>query len=149
VKPLVPPPLLALGLAAGMWAVTWVWPVAQYVLHPVVVGSGLAVAGLLFAISAFLAFQKARTTVSPIAIDQASSLVTSGPFAISRNPMYLGLALVLLGWAIGLGAATALAGPVIFVILVTIFQIRPEERVLREKFGDAYADYCKRVRRWI
>jgi protein-S-isoprenylcysteine O-methyltransferase Ste14 len=109
----------------------------------------LAIAGLLFAISAFLAFQKAHTTVSPVAIDQASSLVTSGPFAISRNPMYLGLALVLLGWAIGLGAATALAGPVLFVIFVTIFQIGPEERVLREKFGDAYADYCKRVRRWI
>ncbi len=149
-RPLVPPPLLALACAGGMWALARYWPGPRF-SFPLeeLAGWVLAGAGLLFAVSAFIAFLRARTTVNPHAIDQATSLVTSGPFALSRNPMYLGLALVLAALVVWWGAPTALIGPVIFVAYVTVFQIAPEERVMREKFGGAYAAYCKRVRRWI
>ena len=97
----------------------------------------------------FRNFQRAGTTVSPREIEKASSLVTTGTYAISRNPMYLGLLLVLAAWTIALGQALNLVFPVLFAVLVTVFQIGPEERMLREKFGEAYIAYRKRVRRWI
>ena len=78
-----------------------------------------------------------------------SSLVTRGIYGFTRNPMYLGLALALLGWAAFLSAAWPLLGPPLFVAYVNIFQIRPEERVLSGLFGDEYTRYTRRVRRWI
>lgn len=149
-RPLVPPPLVALVCAGGMWVLARFVPGPRF-SFPLQDPAGWAFGGigLLFAFSAVFAFLKARTTVNPHALDQASSLVTSGPFALSRNPMYLGLVLILTALGVWWGASSALIGPVAFVAYITVFQIGPEERVMREKFGDSYVAYCKRVRRWI
>lgn len=79
----------------------------------------------------------------------ASSLVTGGVFYISRNPMYLGLLLILIGWALGLGTASPWIVPPVFVIVVTVLQIIPEEQALEKLFGEPYVDYRRRVARWI
>ena len=76
-------------------------------------------------------------------------MVTNGIYGFTRNPMYLGLALILLGLAVFLASPWALLGPVGFVAFITRFQIRPEERALQARFGAAYTAYCARVRRWV
>jgi protein-S-isoprenylcysteine O-methyltransferase Ste14 len=75
--------------------------------------------------------------------------VTHGLYRISRNPMYVGSVLLLLGWAVYLSALLPFAGIAVFVAYITRFQIRPEERVLAALFGEAYANYAARVRRWL
>ena len=76
-------------------------------------------------------------------------MVTDGIYRYSRNPMYLGMALLLAAWALWLGNAAALLGIVLFVALINRYQIRPEERILAAKFGDDYRNYCRRTRRWL
>jgi len=94
-------------------------------------------------------FRRHRTTIDPVRIEAASSLVTSGIFGVTRNPMYLGLAAILLGAAIVLRSPLALVGPAVFVAYIWRFQIIPEERVMREKFGADYAAYRQLVRAWL
>lgn len=81
--------------------------------------------------------------------DNAAKLVTIGIYRVSRNPMYLGMLLFLLAWALFLSNYAALFPPVLFVISMTLFQIKPEEKTLHNKFGPEYDDYSRRVRRWI
>jgi len=94
-------------------------------------------------------FGRAGTTVNPHQPEETSALVTGGVYAWTRNPMYLGLTIVLIGWATRLGTLTPFAGPVIFVPLIERVQILPEEHVLRARFGKEYQDYCARVYRWL
>ena len=76
-------------------------------------------------------------------------LVTYGIYRITRNPMYVGLMLVLLGWAAFLASPVSLAGPVAFIAYITRFQIKLEERILLGKFGSEYKSYMLSVRRWV
>ena len=94
-------------------------------------------------------FWRNKTTINPVDLESASALVTSGVFRFSRNPMYVGFTAMLVGWAVCLAAPWALVGPVAFVLFTNRFQIIPEERVMRDKFGQAYDDYQAQVRRWI
>ena len=80
---------------------------------------------------------------------KASRLVTDGVFRISRNPMYLGLELLLIGWAVWLGSASPWLIPPLFAVVITVVQIIPEERALGQRFGDQYRSYQRRVARWI
>lgn len=105
-------------------------------------GGALAFAGKI-------AFGRAKTTINPLRPANASSLVTSGIYRFTRNPMYLGLLFVLVAWALYLSSALAFVGPYLFVLYIRRFQIAPEERVLAAKFGDAYSDYTSQVRRWL
>jgi protein-S-isoprenylcysteine O-methyltransferase Ste14 len=104
---------------------------------------------LTVAILGSWAFRKAKTTVSPINPEKASSVVTGGIYSYTRNPMYVGLTAVLVGWAVWLSVPWLFLGPVAFMLFVTRFQIVPEERVMSSKFGRDYDDYRKRVRRWL
>jgi protein-S-isoprenylcysteine O-methyltransferase Ste14 len=81
--------------------------------------------------------------------ERANRLVISGLYRISRNPMYLGLVLSLCGWAWLLGSPIGLLLVWPFARLLVIVQIAPEEAALRERFGDAYLEYCLRVNRWL
>ena len=94
-------------------------------------------------------FRRARTTVSPVDPSAASALVDTGIYRWTRNPMYLGMAMLLLGWTIILGNPAGLLAVPLFQIYLNTFQIRTEEFALRGLFGDAYIAYCARVRRWI
>lgn len=146
----VPPPVVGALVAAAMWAVSAVGP--QFSLASVpkyALVASLAVAGVTFDALGILAFRRSRTTINPLKPERASSMVTGGVYRVTRNPMYLGMALLLLAWAVYLSALVPLAGPVLLVAYITQFQIKPEERVLRGIFGEEYASYAARVRRWL
>jgi len=110
---------------------------------------GLIGLGILVMVFGMLAFRRAKTTINPVKIGAASSIVTGGVYRYTRNPMYVGLTLMLLGWAVRIAVPFVLAGPVVFMLYITRFQIIPEERVLTSKFGEEYRKYQERVRRWL
>jgi protein-S-isoprenylcysteine O-methyltransferase Ste14 len=146
----IPPPVVALLLGLAMWGVAAVTPAlalqnAWLLALAVVIG----VAGIGFSTAGALAFRRASTTVNPLRPETASTLVSSGVYRITRNPMYVGLAFGLVSWALFLASAAALAGPLLFMAFIQRFQIVPEERALNLRFGSVYADYCRQVRRWL
>jgi len=112
-------------------------------------GWGVMAIALIAPIAALSQFRRAHTTVNPHKPETATSLVTSGVYAWTRNPMYLGLSVLLLGWTVKLGALSPLVGPLLFILLMQYVQIRPEEDALRIRFGKDYQQYCHRVNRWL
>jgi protein-S-isoprenylcysteine O-methyltransferase Ste14 len=102
-----------------------------------------------FDLSGLLAFRRARTTINPMKPGASSAMVSGGVYRITRNPMYVGLVLLLCGWSVYLGSPWAWLAPLAFAAYVTRFQIVPEERVLARLFGAEYAAYRARVRRWL
>jgi protein-S-isoprenylcysteine O-methyltransferase Ste14 len=146
----IPPPAVALLIAVAMWFASKAGPSIEVPLLVRSVAFGaIALAGGAVALAGDLAFRRARTTINPFRPQNTSALVTSGVYRRTRNPMYVGLLLVVVGWCVFLCSAPALLGPVAFVAYITRFQILPEERVLLSKFGPPYADYLGRVRRWL
>ena len=144
----VPPPVVALSLALLMGLAPSLGQ--PEVSLPVRVGLALVLVliGLAISISGIVAFRRARTTISPVNAG-ASSLVTSGVYRFTRNPMYLGMLLMLLAWAAFLFKPVALLFIAIFALYINRFQITPEERVLSSLFGAEYIAYKARVRRWL
>jgi protein-S-isoprenylcysteine O-methyltransferase Ste14 len=106
-------------------------------------------AGLVLAGMGLAAFRRAGTTIDPTHPEAASAIVTGGVYRLTRNPMYLGFTCALVGWAFWLPSWWTLLGPVVFVAWMTPWQIGPEERALRQRFGAAYVAYCRDVRRWL
>jgi protein-S-isoprenylcysteine O-methyltransferase Ste14 len=145
----VQPVAVALIFGAIMWLVAWVWPVALPLPGRAVISGGLVALALGIVISGVLAFRRARTTVNPLSPGDASSLVVVGIYKVTRNPMYLGFALMLVGWAVYLAHPIALLGVPGFAAYMTNFQIQPEERALDALFGADFTAYKARVRRWI
>jgi protein-S-isoprenylcysteine O-methyltransferase Ste14 len=96
-----------------------------------------------------VSFRRAGTTVNPLQPEATSALVVSGIYRRTRNPMYLGMLLVLLGWAVLLAHALGFALAAAFVPLMNRLQIGPEERTLTATFGPAFAAYQSAVRRWL
>ena len=109
----------------------------------------LSITGIVIAVTAILAMRRAGTTVDPVVPSKASSLVNSGIYSISRNPIYLALLLILMAWIIRQGNLVAVFLAITFVWQLTHFQIRSEEKALEEKFGEKYSEYRSKVRRWI
>jgi protein-S-isoprenylcysteine O-methyltransferase Ste14 len=146
----VPPPILAALFAVAMWQAARVLTPApvpfqwRYVLAGVFGAFGVTVAAL-----GILAFRRAKTTINPANPEEASTVVTSGIYRFTRNPMYVGLAAALITLAVWLSVPWLLLGPVAFIFFITRFQIIPEERVLSSKFGPEYDQYRRRVPRWL
>jgi protein-S-isoprenylcysteine O-methyltransferase Ste14 len=146
----IPPPLVflvttvaMLGAAAFLprsdLATPWNWALGAILM---------LIAGLVGP-PAIWRFRKAGTMVNPVAIEKASVLVTGGVYRWSRNPMYLAM-VALLGAVVAFTAQPWLIlGVVVFVLFITRFQIIPEERAMRKRFGAAYQAYCSEVRRWL
>lgn len=147
-RPVVPPPVLALAVGLLMWAMRDLGPRIDFPARAPL-AAALAGAGLLVDLVSVAAFVRARTTVNPLAPEKANALVVGGLYRFSRNPMYLGMLMILLGWAAWLAQPLALGPVAAFVVLIEVFQIRPEEKALEEKFGENYREYKKRVRRWL
>lgn len=146
----VPPPVVGALVALIMWLSSVLPPGLP--IPPGVKGFLVAViglAGLTFDVLGLLAFRQRRTTVNPLDPGKASTLVTGGIYRVTRNPMYLGMALLLTAWALHLSSLWPLLGPVAFVLYITRFQILPEERALLRLFGQDYSAYVSRVRRWL
>ena len=147
---LIPPPIVGLIIAVGMWMVAHTVPALQWPqLFRVSAAVLVAVLGAGVALVGVVSFPRARTTVNPLKPASSSTLVSSGIYSFTRNPMYLGMALLLLAWAVYLSSVWAMVGPLLFALYITRFQILPEERVLDGLFGGQFAEYRKRVRRWI
>ena len=146
----IPPPLLGFASALMMWLLAQLLPTLSLVSSNLYrVGIVIMLAGFSLDLIALYQFRKNKTTISPLSPHKASTMVASGLYKYTRNPMYLGLLIALIGWALYLGNLASFACLPIFVRLITRFQILPEERILREKFGAPYEQYLTQVRRWI
>ena len=142
------PPTLFLGAVAAQVLLYLALPSAAVLPEAMRVIGGLSLlAGLALTAAADAQFKRARTEIDPFG--QPSTLVESGAFRISRNPMYLGLVVALVGIGLLLGSAAALAVPPLFALVLGVRFIPHEERTMLERFGDAYVAYARRVRRWI
>jgi len=146
----VPPLALVLLFAVMMWllsasasslALTLPWRTLVALI--------LWSAGFAIALAGLFEFRRAKTTVNPLTPDAASAIVTSGIYRYSRNPMYVGLLLALIGWGVWLSHLLAFALLPFFVVYMNRFQIEPEERALSVKFGGLFRDYRRSVRRWL
>jgi len=146
----IPPPIVGLVIAAGMWAVGHIPPLVPMPrLVRLAVAVSLLAAGAAVALGGVISFRLARTTVNPLKPETTAALVATGVYSFTRNPMYLGMALLLLAWTVFLASPWSLVGPALFALYITRFQIVPEERVLAGLFGESFAAYRRRVRRWI
>ena len=110
-------------------------------------GVALILGGLALTVAGARLFQKRGTAIRPF--EPSAALVVEGPFRFTRNPMYLGMFLALTGLALLLGSAAPLLVVAAFVWLIRTRFVRVEERMLAERFGPAYEDYRRRVRRWL
>jgi protein-S-isoprenylcysteine O-methyltransferase Ste14 len=144
----IPPPIVLIAVGCGMWAIAKVGPLLT-VPAGASVGMLLMIAGLALNITGVMTVRKARTTFNPLRPETTTALVSTGVFGVSRNPMYLGMLIALLGWAVYLSSPVALIGPAVFVLYIGRFQIVPEERALSSLFGASFAEYKAKVRRWL
>jgi protein-S-isoprenylcysteine O-methyltransferase Ste14 len=146
----VPPPVVAALTSAGMWLLAHWWPFMKFeVPAPLLTGLSIATVGGLISGAGAREFKRAKTTVNPLHPERASSIVKTGIYRFTRNPMYVGILLVLLGCFLAFGGASAVVGLPAFIWYINRFQIAPEERVLQAKFGSEYNEYRARVRRWV
>jgi len=146
----IPPPLVALLFALFMWLASWLVPPVE---APFGVRLGVAIvlviAGVGLGLAGVVSFRRVRTTINPTTPAATSSLVSSGIYRFTRNPMYVGLALYLLAWAVLLSNVLSLLFVPVFVGYINRFQINPEERSLMALFGAEYTAYKAAVRRWL
>lgn len=146
----IPPVLLAVLFAVLMWLISRVTPSitlwSSFRISSLLL---FAVAGAFVGLAGVAAFRKAGTTVNPLSPNASSSLVVTGIFMRTRNPMYLALLLALIGWGIYLANLFSLALAAGFVVYMNRFQIQPEEHALETQFGDQFIKYSRKVRRWI
>lgn len=145
------PPLIYIAVLLAAWGLQTLWPggalLAGLGMWPRVVGVVLALAGVGLDLAAMRAMHRAKTNVLPHR--GAQHLVTEGVFAFSRNPIYLGNALLMIGVALVVHWPWLLVGALLSAALVDRLAIRREERHLSARFGDAFANYTRRVPRWI
>jgi protein-S-isoprenylcysteine O-methyltransferase Ste14 len=148
----IPPVALTVLTAIGMWVTAAAFPALDVPLPPLWgAGAGvlLVAAGVWFALAGIGEFRRAATTVNPLSPEASAHLVTGGVYCYSRNPMYLGMLLGLTGWAVALAHLTAPLWLMLYAAYMNRFQIAPEERALEARFGPVFADYRRRVRRWL
>jgi len=149
-KLIIPPPIYMLFFATIMWLLDNYMPIVQIIPETwQLLGLGLIVVAILLDLWSLTLFLLSRTTPNPIKPENTSELVIRGMYRFSRNPMYLGLLTILIGWAIYLGSLIVFFILPLFVITLNIQQIKPEEEVLEKKFGETYLAYKRRVRAWI
>lgn len=146
----IPPPVVAVIFGAAMWGIATRLPGVEAGESSRAIAAAVVIAiGALFCIAGIVSFRRAKTTANPLKPETASSLVSSGIYRVSRNPMYVGVTLFLVAWAIYLASPWALAGTLGFVLYINRFQIEPEERALTALFGAEFESYRAKVRKWL
>ncbi len=146
----IPPVIVFLLCAAAMEGIHVLTPDAGIDRRwRIAIASISLLAGGILGVAGLAHFRKARTTIHPNHPDRTSALVRGGVYRITRNPMYLALVFGLLAWTCALDNAYSFLGIALFVGYMNRFQIRPEECALEVRFGEAFAAYCHRVRRWL
>jgi len=146
----IPPPAIAVLVVAVMWALSRATPSVQVPTGiRLTLALAVALAGIGFSVAGVMSFRRAKTTLNPTKPQLTSSLVSSGIYTVTRNPMYVGLLLLLIALAIFMSSIWALLGPVAYFLYIGHFQIAPEERALTALFGAEYTAYLSKVRRWL
>ena len=146
----IPPPFVALIFLIHMGMVDYLYPETVFIFpYQLTIAVIIALTGLMIGIAAAIEFKRVQTAVNPRKPELAQSLVINGIFKYSRNPMYLGLVIIVFAAVIYTGNFIALMHPILLVIYLHYFQIRPEERILMDKFGEDYLVYMTQTRRWI
>jgi protein-S-isoprenylcysteine O-methyltransferase Ste14 len=146
----IPPLAVWLVLAGVMLGVAYAAPGLSFTLAgSSAIALALVALGIAVALAGVINFRNKRTTVNPLTPSASSVIVSGGVYRFSRNPMYLGFLLALAGWAVYLSNAGSMLLLPAFVAYMSQYQIKPEERALRAKFGNEFAQYMSRVRRWL
>ncbi len=144
----IPPPLIVLVLIVSIYFSSKKIDLINIPLQ-LEISIFILSAGILIFVNPVLQFIKSKTTVNPIQFEEVNKLVTSGIFKYSRNPMYLGMLMIVLSTSIFYLNIYSILTPLLFIIWINKFQIKREEEFLIEKFGDEYLSYKKKTRRWI
>lgn len=144
------PPVVVFFICIGLiWTIDYLLPALVDISVSSWIFRALLALGTITAISGVIQFAIQSTSVNPHKPDHASSLVTSGVYRLSRNPMYLGMLIILLTAVLKFGNPFGLIVLPLYVLYMNRFQIIPEEQAMVEKFGDEFTSYCNNVRRWI
>jgi protein-S-isoprenylcysteine O-methyltransferase Ste14 len=146
----VPPPVVTAVFALLMWFVARAFPSLDVeVPARIPAVTTILVVAVVIGIAAVLGFRRAKTTINPLKPEASSALVVRGIYRRTRNPMYLAMLLVLIGWACIVANVAALVMLPLFVATLNRFQIGPEERALQARFGREFEEYKRTVRRWL
>ena len=148
IKTKFPPPLVALTFGFLINYTKNTFPKIE-IKNEIIFGSFMIISGLIVILSAITTFKKYHTTITPLNPANATKLITDGIYKFSRNPMYLGLLLVLLGFTIILNLIGGFFLIPLFILYLNLFQIIPEENAMVDLFKDEFLEYKKNVRRWI
>jgi protein-S-isoprenylcysteine O-methyltransferase Ste14 len=146
----IPPALVMLLIALIMWLVSHITPdfnstntIINFAYIPFVL------IGAFFIIFGIIQFRYSGTTFNPMQPEAASALVTTGIYKVTRNPMYLGILLILIGWGLFLSNLFSCLVTILFILYMNRYQIKPEEKTLELLFGESFIDYKSQVRRWL
>ena len=146
----IPPLVLVFSAALVMWLIGRWTPDWRFgVRAQILVAVAIASLGVIFCVLGVLQFHRAQTTINPMRPVASTSLVTSGIYRLTRNPMYVGFVLMLFGWAVFLGNPLSLLVLAGLIYYLNRFQVIPEERALVRIFGPEFDAYCRKTRRWI
>lgn len=144
----IPPPIVALICGLSLYFSRPAFPTIQSGWSDPI-ALCLLILGISILVAAVLSFKKQDTTVNPLQPEKASSLVITGLFKYSRNPMYLGMLLLLLSLTAKFNVIGGLLITLGFLLFMTKFQIIPEECALESKFGEKFTQYTRQTRRWL
>tara|TARA_B100000963_G_scaffold31614_1_gene23398 strand:+ start:296 stop:742 length:447 start_codon:yes stop_codon:yes gene_type:complete len=147
-KTTIPPPLITLICALLIFLSKFLFPELTFNYSNKLCLFFL-ISGFSIILISCRTFKKQKTTINPIKIEKASSLVTCGIFKYSRNPMYLGMLLILISTAIKFSFYGGVIVIGFFVYFITIFQILPEEKAMQKLFGEDFIKYKNKTRRWL
>ena len=148
IKTKIPPPLVALTFGFLINYTKNFFPKIE-ITNDLFISSFMIIIGLIIMLSAIILFKKYQTTITPLNPSNATKLITDGIYKYSRNPMYLGLLLVLFGISIILNPIGGLSLIPLFILYLNLFQIIPEENAMVDLFKDEFLEYKENVRRWI
>jgi protein-S-isoprenylcysteine O-methyltransferase Ste14 len=144
----IPPPIVTLIFGFATYLSRKIFPEIE-IQYSSFFGIFLLLLGFFILISAVKLFRNDKTTVNPLSPEQATKLVTNGIFKLSRNPMYLGMALILASVAVFFNIIGGIISMALFCLYITKFQIIPEEKAMKELFAQDFEQYMQATRRWI
>lgn len=145
----IPPPFYLLACMGLMWLVHTELPLLHLIPPPWnKLGLLLIIAAIAMDFWSLGLFFRAHTTFNPIHPERTRALVTDGPYRYTRNPMYVGMLVILLGWCLWLGSVSPFLLLPLFLWVLTVEQVIPEEKILEQTFGARYLEYKARVPRW-
>ena len=144
----IPPPVVTLIFGFAIYLSRKIFPEIE-IQYASFFGMFLLLLGFFILISAVKLFRNDKTTVNPLSPEQATKLVTNGIFKLSRNPMYLGMAVILASVAVFFNIIGGIISMALFCLYITKFQIIPEEKAMKELFAQDFEQYMQATRRWI